>query len=117
MTITRYHTGKKLSRIIEHCGIVYLCGQVALDYNGNIIQQTREVLARIDEHLAEAGTDKCHMLAVTIYVKHMNDIPAMNEIWCDWLKDCAPPTRSCICADMANDNILVEMTVTAAKLS
>lgn len=114
MSITRYQTGKKLSRIVEHAGIVYLCGQVALDYSGNIVQQTQEVLARIDAHLAEAGTHKSKMLTATIYIKDTADIPAMNEIWCAWLEDCAPPSRTCVRADMAQDNILVEITVTAA---
>ncbi len=114
MSITRYQTGKKLSRIVEHNSVVYLCGQVAMDYNGDIVQQTQEVLARIDVHLAEAGTDKSKMLAATVYVKDTDDIPAINDIWCKWLEDCTPPSRTCVRADMANKDILVEITVTAA---
>ncbi len=114
MTITRYRTNQKLSRIVVHNGMVYLCGQVASDYSGDITEQTQQTLARIDEHLQEAGTDKTHMLSAVVYVKETSNIADMNAVWNEWLKDCQPPARTCVCAKMANDDILVEITVTAA---
>ncbi len=114
MTITRQRVGAKLSRIVSYNDIVYLCGQVANDYSADITEQTRQVLARIDEHLAEAGTDKTKMLSVTVYIKNPDDIKSVNEVWNAWLSECEPPARTCVCALMANPDILVEMTVTAA---
>ena len=114
MTIERLHVGPKLSRIVKYNGVVYLCGQVAKDYSGDITAQTSSMLERVDEHLAEAGTDRSKMLAATIYVKNPEDVKAMNEVWYQWIDGCEPPSRTCVIASMANEDILVEITVTAA---
>lgn len=45
MNLTRKRTGAKLSRIVIHNETVYLCGQVALDANEDIVGQTKSVLA------------------------------------------------------------------------
>ena len=116
--ITRLRSNAKLSRIVKYNGVVYLCGQVDEHYNEHIndIQaQTQGVLARIDEHLAVAGTNKSKMLYASVVVKHRSLIPSVNEMWNQWLADCVPPARTCIQAEMANDNILLEITVQAAE--
>lgn len=114
MTIQRIQVGPKLSRIVKYNGMVYLCGQVAKDYSGDVTEQTTTMLERVDEHLAEAGTDKSKLLAATIYVKNPEDVKAMNEVWLKWMDGIAPPTRTCVIASMASPDILVEITVTAA---
>lgn len=112
--IDRLHSGEKLSRIVMHRGIVYLCGQVAKDYSGDITEQTRSVLERIDEHLAEAGTDKSRILTATVYLRDITQATEMNGVWNAWLKDCAPPARTCVEARLARPDILVEITLQAA---
>lgn len=114
MSIERLHSGPKLSRVVKHNGLVYLCGQVAKDYSGDITEQTRTMLERVDEHLAEAGSDRSQMLTATVYVKNAADIKAMNEVWGAWLDGATPPARTCVVAGMANPDILVEITITAA---
>ena len=57
MTITRLHSNPRLSGAVTFGDLVFLSGQVpgdARDASG----QTREVLAKIDTLLAEAGSDK-----------------------------------------------------------
>ena len=115
MTITRMQVGKKLSRIVKYNGIVYLCGQVAKEYVPDITEQTRTMLERVDEHLAEAGTDKSRILAATIYVRNAEDVSAMNDVWFEWMEGIEPPSRTCVTAAMPNSDILVEITVTAAE--
>jgi enamine deaminase RidA (YjgF/YER057c/UK114 family) len=112
--ITRLQSGPKLSRIVIHNGIVYLCGQVAKSYDGDIEAQTRSMLARVDEHLAEAGTDRTRILAATIYIKDISEVARMNAIWGEWLGDGPRPSRTCVQATMGHPDILVEITVTAA---
>jgi enamine deaminase RidA (YjgF/YER057c/UK114 family) len=112
--ITRLRSNEKLSRIVKYNGMVWLCGQVPTDTSGDIEDQTRSCLARIDEHLAEAGTDKSKMLYCSVYIKDITLAPRMNAIWNDWLKDCVPPARCCVQADMARPEILVEISVQAA---
>lgn len=110
--------GEKLSRIVKYNGCVYLCGQVAVNYADipdDVTTQAEAVCARIDEHLAEAGTDKSRMLNATVYVKNRADIKAVNAVWNAWLSDCQPPSRTCVVTELGNDAILVEITVIAAQ--
>lgn len=113
--ITRLQSGPKLSRVVIHNDIVYLCGQVAKDYDGDIKEQTRTMLERVDEHLAEAGTNRSKILSATIYIRDISEVSKMNEVWGEWLGDSPRPARTCVQAEMAKPNILVEITVTAAK--
>ncbi len=116
--ITRLRSSEKLSRIVKYNGVIYLCGQVDEHYNDHVDDikaQTSATLARIDEHLAAAGTNKTRLLYATVYVKDVALVPEVNAIWNSWLMDCVPPARSCVQAQMANPNILVEITVQAAE--
>lgn len=112
--IKRFHEGPKLSRVVVHGGLVYLCGQVAKDYAGDIKEQTRTMLERVDEHLAEAGSDKSKMLTATVYIADITQAGQMNEVWGEWLGDAPRPARTCVQAALAKPEILVEITVTAA---
>ena len=114
MTITRKSTTEKVSRVVIHNDTVYLCGQVALDVSEDIVGQTKSVLARIDEHLAEAGTDNSKILSALIHIKHTNDIATFNELWSAWLPKGCAPARSCVQANMAREVVLVEVTIIAA---
>ena len=46
-----------ISRAVAHGDRVYVCGTTG-DPTGDVTAQTRQALARIDELLARAGTDK-----------------------------------------------------------
>jgi len=112
--IMRHKTTKRMSKAVVFNETAYLCGQVAADRNKGIAEQTLSTLGRIDEILSEIGTDKTRLLSVTIYLKNMNDFGKMNEVWEAWLPDGCAPARACVKADMAADDILVEISVIAA---
>lgn len=114
MSITRLRSNEKVSRIVIHNDTVYLCGQVALDVTEDIVGQTKSVLARIDDHLEEAGTDKTKLLSALIHIKDNKDVPTFNELWNEWLPEGCAPARSCVQSTMARDVVLVEVTVIAA---
>jgi enamine deaminase RidA (YjgF/YER057c/UK114 family) len=116
MTIQRIDVSKRLSEAVIHGDTVYLCGQVADSLEGDIADQTREVLANIDKMLARAGSDKSKLLTATVYLKSIADYRAMNEIWDRWTAPDAAPARTCIGgADLFSPAALVEITVTAAR--
>lgn len=115
MSIKRYRSNEKLSRIVTHGDTIYLCGQVAHDYAGDLEEQTRQVLARIDDHLAEAGSDKTKMLHVMIHIKDISQAARMNVVWAEWLGDAPRPARTCVQAAMAKPDCWVEMTVVAVR--
>ena len=116
MTIQRLHTNPRLSAAVTFGDLVFLSGQVpgeATDASG----QTREVLDRIDALLAEAGSDKDHLLSATIYLKNITeDFVAMNEVWSAWLSPGHAPSRTTVQAQLARPQVLVEITVIAARL-
>lgn len=115
MPIQRLHTEKRYSEIVIHNGTVYLAGQLADDYAGDIAEQTRQTLANIDRLLAEAGSDKAHILSLTIYLKDMADYAAMNAVWDTWVAEGAAPGRACVEAKLYDPRVLVEMMVVAAQ--
>ena len=116
MPIQRLHTEKRYSEIVIHNGTVYLAGQLADDYAGDIAEQTRQTLANIDRLLAEAGSDKAHILSLTIYLKDMADYAGMNVLWDAWVAEGAAPARACVEAKLYDPRVLVEMMVVAAQL-
>ena len=115
MSITRIETTPRMSRIVEHNGTIYLCGQVAKDATKDIKEQTLTTLEKVEELLKKAGSDKEHLLSVTIYLRDMKDFAAMNEIWDAWVADGHQPARACVEARIARPELLVEMSVIAAK--
>ena len=115
MSIQRLRIEKRFSEIVIHNGTVYLAGQLADDYDGDIREQTRQTLANIDRFLAEAGSDKSQILSVTIYLKDMADYAGLNEVYDAWVAEGAAPARACVEAKLYDPRVLVEMTVVAAQ--
>ena len=113
--IARRHIGPRMSKIVRHGGVVYLCGQTAggttiTDVSG----QTAEVLRRIDSLLAEIGSDKSRLLAATIYLKEIQDSAAMNSVWEAWMPAGCAPARTTVEAHLAAPELRVEITAVAA---
>ncbi|MEI8671967.1 RidA family protein [Vibrio sp. SA48] len=94
--IERQQTKQRMSRIVKHNGVIYLCGQVCADATKGITEQTQTMLDKVEELLLEAGSDKEHMLSATIYLKDMKDFQAMNEVWDTWVPEGHAPARACI---------------------
>ncbi|NUT75181.1 RidA family protein [Pseudomonas sp. C1C7] len=115
MTIERLHSNPRLSGAVTFGDLVFLSGQVPGDAT-EVGDQTREVLAKIDALLAEAGSDKDHLLSATIYLKNIGeDFAAMNEVWSAWLSPGQAPSRTTVQAELARPQVLVEITVIAAR--
>jgi len=115
MEIKRFHVGKRMSEIAVHNGTVYLAGQIAEDADQDITGQTREVLGHIDRLLAEANSDKAHLLSVQIYISDMIHFPGMNAVWDSWVAEGNTPPRATVEAKLANPACLVEIVVIAAQ--
>lgn len=113
--ITRQGTNQILSTSVEYHNFVYLAGLTADDLSKDVKGQTEEVLAKIDAALEANGTDKTRLLTAQIWVKHITDRGAMNEIWTAWLPAGGAPCRACVEANMADPRHLVEIMVTACK--
>lgn len=115
MTIKRFHVGKTLSEIAVHGDTIYLAGQIAEDTTHGIEGQTREVLGHVDRLLAEAGSDKSHILMCQIFLADIKDYAGMNAAWNEWVSEGHAPPRATVEARLAKTEWLVEMVVTAAR--
>ena len=116
MAIQRLHTNRRMSQIVIHRDTISLAGQTAENTDTGIEQQTADTLQSIEELLAEAGSDKEHILSVTIYLKDIErDFAGMNAVWDRWLPEGVAPARATVEAGMCESDILVEMSVTAVK--
>lgn len=115
MEIKRIHVGKTLSEVAIHNGVVYLAGQIAEDLAQDIAGQTREVLGHIDRLLAEAGSDKSHILMCQIFIADLKDFDGMNAVWNEWVASGAAPPRATVQAKLVKPEWRVEMVVTAAQ--
>lgn len=113
--ISRTHTTARMSKIVRHGDLVYLCGQTAGGTDiADMAGQTREVLSRVDALLKEAGSDKSKLLTALIHVRSMNDFATLNAVWDAWVPAGAAPARTTVQAALATDQLLVEITVVAA---
>ena len=115
MTIERHEVGPRMSQCVIHNDTVYLAGQVDGDAAPTAGEQTQRILARIDELLAMAGTDKSKLLAATIWLSDMRFFSEMNEVWDTWVSPENTPARACVEARLAATKFLVEIRVTAAR--
>ncbi len=114
MEIKRYHTNKRMSKIVVHNNTVYLCGQVPKDESVGIALQTKTTLEKVDELLAEVGSSKEKILSATVYIRDMKHFKEMNEVWEEWTAEGHAPARACIEAKMARETLLFEVSVIAA---
>lgn len=112
--ITRIKSGRRMSQAVVHGNTVYLSGQVAANRSADITEQTREILATIDGLLAEAGTDKSHVLAATVYLVDMSTFNEMNTAWEAWVAPGCAPARATVGAPLASPAYGVEIVITAA---
>lgn len=112
--ISRAHGNGRMSQIVEHAGVIYLAGQVG-DPAKTLKDQSAEILEKIDGLLAEAGSDKAHILSATIWLKDMADFADFNEVWDAWVVAGSEPARACGTSDLAHPDMLVEVMIVAAK--
>ena len=113
--ITRIKTGPRMSQAVIHGNTVYLAGQVASNRSADVAGQTREILAAIDGLLAEAGTDKSHVLAATVYLTDMSTFDEMNAVWERWIAPGCAPARATVGAPLASSAYRVEIVVIAGR--
>jgi enamine deaminase RidA (YjgF/YER057c/UK114 family) len=115
MTIKRSKVGPRMSQVVVHGDTVYLAGQVADDPNADVAGQTKQILAKIDGALAEAGSDKSKLLSATIWLADIRTFDEMNKVWDAWVSSGNTPARACVEAKLARSNLLVEIGIIAAR--
>jgi 2-iminobutanoate/2-iminopropanoate deaminase len=80
---------------------------------GDIKQQTERVLENIKGILEAAGSNLHHVVKTTVFLKDMNEFPAMNEVYAHYFT-AAPPARSTVQVSRLPKDALVEIEVIAS---
>lgn len=115
--VTRLHVGPRLSEVAIFEGTVYLAGQIAEAPHADAFGQMQEVLGHVDRLLAEAGSDKRHILSATVYLADIEHYADMNRAWDGWVEPGSTPPRATVEARLARPEFLVEMVVVAAQIA
>jgi 2-iminobutanoate/2-iminopropanoate deaminase len=107
------------SQAVKASGFLFMSGQVALDpktgdlTGADVRQQTERVMENIKGILEAAGSNLHHVVKTTVFLKDMNDFPAMNEVYGRYFS-AAPPARSTVQVARLPKDALVEIEVVAA---
>ena len=117
MPIERIQAGPRMSQAVIHNNTVYLAGQVASGAPGaSVAVQAKDILARIDALLAQAGSDKSKLLSATIWLVDMGTFSEMNGVWDSWVAPGSTPARATVLsAQLAAPEFNIEIAVIAAK--
>ena len=115
MSIQRLQPGKRLSAAVVHGDTIYLAGQIAGDASADVKGQTQQILKKIDDLLAAAGSSKSKLLSATIWLADMRYFDDMNSVWDAWMDPANPPARATVEARLAAPKYVVEIAGVAAK--
>jgi enamine deaminase RidA (YjgF/YER057c/UK114 family) len=102
-----------ISQYVIHDGVVHTLG-ITGDPAGDVRAQTRQVLERLDELLARAGTDRSRLISAMVWLADMRDFDEHNREWNDWVDVENPPVRACVEARLWKPGLRVEVRALAA---
>ena len=115
MKINRVSPGPRMSRAVVHGDTIYLAGHVSADATLGVRGQTQAVLERIEQVLADAGSNKSKLLSVQIWLADISTFEEMNEVYDAWVDHANPPARATVEAKLASPDYLVEISAIASK--
>ena len=82
---------------------LYCSGQIALDPetgemmgNGNIEEETRQVLKNLIAVVEAAGGKNSNVIRTTIYLTDLNDFTKVNKIYAETFDNKVSPARACV---------------------
>jgi enamine deaminase RidA (YjgF/YER057c/UK114 family) len=114
--ITRIEQNRLMSKAVKANGFVFVGGQTPDDRTQDVVGQTRQVLAKVDKYLAEAGLDKTRLVSVSVWLKDITrDFDGMNGVWEQWVPEGHTPGRATVQAHLRTSDMLVEVAAIAAE--
>jgi 2-iminobutanoate/2-iminopropanoate deaminase len=109
--------GAPYSQAIAAGGFVFVSGQLGLKPGdsaiaGGIEEQTEQVFANLTAILEEAGTSLDRLVKTTVYLQHLDDFHAMNEVYAKHVGE-QPPARATVEVAKLPSGALVEIEAVA----
>jgi 2-iminobutanoate/2-iminopropanoate deaminase len=99
-------------------GFLFTAGQIPLDPGtmdvvaGDVVPQTQQVLANLQQVLAQAGCSWKDVVKTTVFLQDMADFPRFNEVYAAALGD-ARPARSTVQVAALPRGVSVEVELIA----
>lgn len=95
--------------------MLFVAGQIALDPatgqivgEGDVVVQTRQVMANLGAILKEAGSDWSKVVKTTVFLSDLGNFVPMNEIYAEYFTSQAP-ARACVEVSRLPKDVLVEI--------
>lgn len=114
MHIERHKTNQRLSQAVVYNGIAWFSGQVGSDPDADVTEQTKQVLAKIDELLELVGSSKECLLGANVWLADISNFDAMNAVWEAWVPEGKAPMRATVESKLAAPHWKVEIAAWAA---
>jgi 2-iminobutanoate/2-iminopropanoate deaminase len=110
--------GAPYSQAIRAGGLVFVSGQVALTPDASepagsdVGEQTEQVFANLRAILEAAGSSLERVVKTTVYLRSLDDFPAMNDVYRRYAGD-VPPARATVEVSALPAGALVEIDAIA----
>jgi 2-iminobutanoate/2-iminopropanoate deaminase len=109
--------GAPYSQAIVAGGFVFVSGQLGLKpgdtaISGSISEQTEQVFANLKAILEEAGSGLDRLVKTTVFLQHLDDFQAMNEVYARHVGE-RPPARATVEVAKLPSGALVEIEAIA----
>jgi 2-iminobutanoate/2-iminopropanoate deaminase len=110
--------GAPYSQAVVAGGLVFVSGQLGLKPGakemvpGGITEQTQQVMANLQAVLEAAGSSAERLVKTTVYLQHLGDFAAMNEVYARYVGD-EPPARATVEVAQLPSGALVEIEAVA----
>lgn len=107
------------SQAIKVGDFLFVSGQIPLVpetmelLEGNIEEQTRQVLENVGAILAEAGLDYSAVVKTTLFISNMDDFARINEVYAEYFSE-HQPARACVEVARLPKDVGIEMEVIAS---
>ncbi|MBF9232159.1 RidA family protein [Microvirga alba] len=113
--INRIGVAARYSDLVILGDTAYFSGYVPETTLGHSISdQTKDILAQIEQSLAEIGSDKSRLLHATIWLADIDSYEEMNAVWDAWVMPGHSPARVCVQSRLADPQYALEIQVIAA---
>ncbi len=108
------------SQAVEAGNTLYVSGQVAINpasgelVNGNITEETRQVMKNLEAILRAAGATFEDVVKCSIFIRNMEDFALINEAYGQYFSQ-SPPARETVEVSRLPKNVNVEISCIAVR--
>jgi len=108
------------SQAVEANGILFISGQIPIDplsgkiVEGDIKEQTQQVMKNIKAILDKAGYNLTHVVKSTCLLSDMADFKAMNEVYAEYYPE-DQPARAAFAVKELPHRVMIEIETVAVK--